>query len=127
VERSRLRRFGILATGWILIGIGILGLFLPFLQGILLILLGLWVLSLESRWARRMLVRVRRRYPRIDRRFGDFKNRMAGRFGTAKKKKAPEPGRGPAIGHADGESVDQSDSVAGMKTGSSEPRSTTDA
>ena len=46
-----------LATGWLLIVVGVIGLFLPVLQGILFILSGLAVLSTESRWARALLDR----------------------------------------------------------------------
>ena len=44
-----------LAAGWLLIVVGVIGLFLPVLQGILFILSGLAVLSTESRWARILL------------------------------------------------------------------------
>ena len=50
MKRAALRRIGILTAGWLLVLLGIAGLALPFLQGILLILLGLLVLSRESRW-----------------------------------------------------------------------------
>ena len=46
-----------LTAGWSLIIVGIIGLFLPILQGVLLILSGLAVLSTESRWARALLDR----------------------------------------------------------------------
>ena len=46
-----------LTAGWSLIAVGIVGLFLPFLQGILLIVSGLAVLSTESRWAKVLLQR----------------------------------------------------------------------
>jgi uncharacterized membrane protein YbaN (DUF454 family) len=46
-----------LTTGWLLIVIGVIGLFLPILQGILFLLSGLAVLSTESRWARALLER----------------------------------------------------------------------
>ncbi len=46
-----------LTAGWSLILVGIIGLFLPILQGILLIASGLAVLSTESRWARAVLDR----------------------------------------------------------------------
>ena len=46
-----------LTAGWSLIVIGVVGLFLPVLQGILFIASGLAVLSTESRWARALLDR----------------------------------------------------------------------
>ena len=44
-----------LTTGWFLIILGVVGLFLPVLQGILFIISGLAVLSTENRWARTLL------------------------------------------------------------------------
>jgi uncharacterized membrane protein YbaN (DUF454 family) len=46
-----------LTAGWSLIVVGVIGLFLPILQGILFIASGLAVLSTESRWARALLQR----------------------------------------------------------------------
>ncbi len=56
-------RIGAFALGLALILLGILGLFLPFLQGFLLIALGLSVMSLVSPrvagWVERLKLRVR--------------------------------------------------------------------
>lgn len=56
-------RAAMLVVGLILVAVGIVGLFLPFLQGILLIALGLSVLSLVSErvagWVRRLRARAR--------------------------------------------------------------------
>jgi uncharacterized membrane protein YbaN (DUF454 family) len=49
-----------------LIAFGIVGLFLPVLQGVLFILLGLYVLSRESETAHHWLQRGRKRYPHVD-------------------------------------------------------------
>jgi uncharacterized membrane protein YbaN (DUF454 family) len=49
--------------GWFFIGLGILGLFLPFLQGILFILIGLAILSSRSQTIRRFLKYLEDRYP----------------------------------------------------------------
>jgi len=65
-DRPKLRRILTFALGWTLIVLGIFGLFLPFLQGILLILIGFYVLSRESRWARRHLEDLRARHPWAD-------------------------------------------------------------
>ena len=64
--KKHVRRVAVLVLGWILIAFGIVGLFLPVLQGVLFILLGLYVLSRESEIARRWLHRVRERHPRLD-------------------------------------------------------------
>lgn len=63
---SNLKRFALLALGWLFVILGILGLFLPVLQGILFLLVGLLILAKEHRWARRLLARVRARSPHID-------------------------------------------------------------
>ncbi|MGQ9646054.1 MAG: PGPGW domain-containing protein [Thermodesulfobacteriota bacterium] len=52
-----------LIIGWIFIGLGILGLFLPILQGILFIMIGLAILSSRSRTIRRFLKYLEKRYP----------------------------------------------------------------
>ncbi len=50
-------------VGWGLIVLGTIGLVLPVLQGVLLILLGLYVLSRESRPARVFFEKLRARHP----------------------------------------------------------------
>ena len=47
----RVKRYAILILGWVFIFLGILGLFLPILQGILFLTIGLILLSRESVWA----------------------------------------------------------------------------
>lgn len=80
MKRAALRRIGILTAGWLLVLLGIAGLALPFLQGILLILLGLLVLSRESRWAQRQVDRIRRRFPQADARLHRAHERLVKRF-----------------------------------------------
>ena len=70
--KKTLNRILVLALGWGLVLLGIVGLFVPILQGILLILLGLWVLSRESHWARRSLWKMRLRFPNADRRMREL-------------------------------------------------------
>lgn len=60
-----LRRIVVLATGWSFILLGVVGLFLPILQGVLFLLVGLWILSTESAAAAGLLSRLRRRYPKM--------------------------------------------------------------
>ena len=57
---STLRKVIDWVVGLALIGLGIVGLFLPVLQGLLFIGLGLMVLSSHSRIARRLLDRLKR-------------------------------------------------------------------
>ena len=65
--RSSIKRFTILGFGWAFVLLGAAGLFLPFLQGILFLLVGLYLLSLESPRARLFRQRLRKRYPSLAR------------------------------------------------------------
>ncbi len=69
------KRIAILALGWVLILFGIVGLFLPILQGFLFLLIGLALLSSESKTARRILERLRARYPGLSERLDLAKQR----------------------------------------------------
>jgi uncharacterized membrane protein YbaN (DUF454 family) len=64
LNQKRKRRL-ILAAGWGFILLGIAGLFLPVLQGILFLLIGLVLLSGEYVWAHRLLTKLRVRFPRV--------------------------------------------------------------
>ena len=59
------KRVRVLIVGWAFILLGIVGLFLPFLQGILFLLIGLVILSSEYVWAHRLLHRVGERFPKL--------------------------------------------------------------
>jgi uncharacterized membrane protein YbaN (DUF454 family) len=59
------KRWLILAAGWGFIVLGIIGLFLPILQGILFIAVGLILLSKEYAWAGDLIAKARERFPRI--------------------------------------------------------------
>lgn len=86
-----LKRAAVLALGWVLVGLGIVGLFLPVLQGVLLIALGLYVLSRESRTVRHWVERMRTRHPALDRGLREVRRRLhRGDDDEA------EPGSGPA-------------------------------
>ena len=62
-----LRRIAILGFGWLFVALGVLGLFLPFLQGLLFLLVGLYLLSLESARARLYRQKLLTRYPNLAR------------------------------------------------------------
>ena len=55
----------ILLVGWAFILFGVVGLFLPFLNGSLFLLVGLVILSPEYVWADRLLSMIRNRFPRV--------------------------------------------------------------
>jgi len=63
--KARLKRIGVIAVGWAFIVLGIAGLFLPILQGVLFLLIGLLILSTEYVWAHHLLQKLRARFPRI--------------------------------------------------------------
>jgi len=58
-----LKKIGMLIIGWVFIGLGILGLFLPLLQGVLFIMIGLAILSSRSEMVKRFLKHLEERYP----------------------------------------------------------------
>ncbi|MGH9500762.1 MAG: PGPGW domain-containing protein [Terriglobales bacterium] len=59
------KRVLVLTVGWAFIALGIAGLFLPVLQGILFLLIGLVILSTEYVWAHQLLNKLRQRYPKL--------------------------------------------------------------
>ena len=64
MTKKALLRVGRIVVGGALVVLGILGLFLPVLQGILFLVIGLTLLAPESRHARRLLRWLRERFPR---------------------------------------------------------------
>jgi uncharacterized protein len=61
------KRWLLLIVGWGFILLGIAGLFLPILQGVLFLVIGLIILSSEYVWAHRLLIRLRLRFPAVGR------------------------------------------------------------
>ena len=59
------KRWLILLTGWGFILLGIAGLFLPILQGVLFLLIGLVILSSEYVWAHQLLENLQKRFPKL--------------------------------------------------------------
>jgi uncharacterized protein len=57
----------VIVVGWLFLLLGIAGLFLPILQGILFILIGLAILSTEYIWAHHLLHRLHERFPKLAR------------------------------------------------------------
>ena len=63
--KSALKRALLLIVGWGFVLVGIAGLFLPILQGVLMILIGLFILSSEYVWAHHLLQKVKARFPKL--------------------------------------------------------------
>jgi len=61
------KRIAILLVGWGFILLGIAGLFLPILQGVLFLMIGLVILSSEYVWAHQLLSRLKQRFPKLGR------------------------------------------------------------
>ncbi len=59
------KRWTLLIVGWGFILLGIAGLFLPILQGVLFIAIGLVILSTEYVWAHNLLVKLKTRFPKL--------------------------------------------------------------
>jgi uncharacterized protein (TIGR02611 family) len=91
--KAKLNHVAVLVAGWAFIILGILGLFLPILQGILVILIGLLILSGVSPWAARVLHWLRRKFPRISNKLDEAtpkakqaQERLSHRLGSVKSK-----------------------------------------
>ncbi len=69
-----------LVLGWTCLVLGVVGLFVPILQGVLLILIGMALLSRDSRWARRCLMKLRLKFPDSYNRMQRSKERMRAWF-----------------------------------------------
>lgn len=63
--REQIKTALILVLGWSFVVLGFIGLFLPILQGVILILVGLYLLSKRSKFARKLLQNLYNRYPRL--------------------------------------------------------------
>ena len=77
IERKLLIRIAQNVFGWAFIVIGALGVFLPLLQGVLFMVIGLTILSTRYAFARRILARLEHKYPAIHARVEGLKVRFA--------------------------------------------------
>jgi uncharacterized membrane protein YbaN (DUF454 family) len=71
------KRVSLIALGWLFLLLGAAGLVLPVLPGILFLLLGLSILSVEYEWARRWISSLRRRFPLADRKIQGMLDKVA--------------------------------------------------
>ena len=77
------KRMMILCAGWGCIAFGVIGGFIPILQGWVFVVAGLLILSTEYVWAHRIVVWTRNRFPRIAKAMDRVKadaERIAARF-----------------------------------------------
>jgi len=74
---SAVKRISVLVLGWGFILLGIAGLFLPILQGVLFLVIGLIILSSEYVWAHRLLARLRERFPSVAHKADEAKEKAA--------------------------------------------------
>lgn len=89
-----LKKWLTLVAGWGFLLLGFIGLFLPVLQGILFIVIGLVILSAEYAWAHRLLQRAKQKFPGIARhveRAKEFVEKHMRRMGTRRPDSAPAP------------------------------------
>lgn len=63
--KAQIKRAAIITVGWFFIITGVIGLFLPVMQGMLFIFIGLLILSSEYVWAHNLLQKLRARFPRV--------------------------------------------------------------
>jgi uncharacterized membrane protein YbaN (DUF454 family) len=83
----QIRHYLVLALGWIFVFLGILGLFLPILQGILFLCVGAVLLSSESPRVRLLIMKAGRRFPK-------FRMAVTAAKGKAREWRARIRGRG---------------------------------
>jgi uncharacterized membrane protein YbaN (DUF454 family) len=73
----RFKRWLVIISGWSFVALGVAGLFLPILQGVLFLLIGLTILSTEYVWAHKLLQKLRKRFPSLTSRFDTAKLRAS--------------------------------------------------
>ncbi|MCR4441517.1 MAG: PGPGW domain-containing protein [Peptococcaceae bacterium] len=76
MDKKKLKDIVLMALGWFFLLLGVVGLFLPVLQGILFIIIGLYFLSKKSRWAKNLLFRFKSRYPAVYERLKELKRKL---------------------------------------------------
>jgi uncharacterized protein len=64
-RRQEMGRFIGSIVGYVFLGLGVVGLVLPFLQGVLFIFIGLIVLGRHANWAIRMLDRLKNKHSKL--------------------------------------------------------------
>jgi uncharacterized membrane protein YbaN (DUF454 family) len=67
ISRARLKVILWQVLGYAFLSLGVLGMFLPILQGFLFLFVGLIILARHAPWAERLLHYLRQQHPRLDR------------------------------------------------------------
>lgn len=78
-----LKKIGMLIVGWAFVVLGIIGLFLPILQGMLFIIIGLSILSSRSERVRRLLKYLEERYPQHHKKVEIWREKVKRWFGKS--------------------------------------------
>lgn len=86
IMSTQYRKFLFNIAGWIFVFLGITGLFLPVLQGILFLLIGLFLLAKENSWAKKLFDKLKKRYPEAHMHFEQHKKKIAGEVRSASLK-----------------------------------------
>jgi uncharacterized protein len=76
ISRARLKVILWQALGYAFLVLGVLGMFLPILQGFLFLFIGLIILARHAPWAERLLDYLRLKSPRLDRTITKAEARM---------------------------------------------------
>jgi uncharacterized membrane protein YbaN (DUF454 family) len=76
IQSLKMKRLALIVAGWTLLPLGAAGLFIPVLPGVLFLLVGLSILSVEYEWARRWVAALRRRFPTADRKLQGILTRL---------------------------------------------------
>jgi hypothetical protein len=79
----------VLTLGWILLLVGIVGLFLPLLPGIPTLIAALAVLSRKYKWAQQLLERARQCFPMLANKAQQLWRSAGVRLGRALRRTAP--------------------------------------
>jgi uncharacterized membrane protein YbaN (DUF454 family) len=69
--QTKAKKIALLLFGWGFILLGAIGMFLPILQGVLFLMIGLLILSSEYVWAHRLLLKIRNRFPSVAKRWDE--------------------------------------------------------
>lgn len=97
--QARVKKLVVLLSGWCFILLGVIGLFLPVLQGVLFLLIGLFILSSEYIWAHRILQKLRSRCPTLAHQVDEASRKCKGWLHKLTKQEAGEYGATPSGAH----------------------------